>query len=528
MKALSLLAAAVLPLQAQTASPALGRGSFNGLKARVTAIRFFEGGGTIPDSKSRVVTTRFDAFATRFIDVELELEYPKASRQTDFQVACRFEAPGTEPREALIKGKVEPGWTGSYHAAGAGSGNRGSWSEGTYRVTCTEEGQVVASTAIEVLKRPPAVAALGATLTHFKFYQSLGERMPIESRRYGTRFDARFARWIKLEFGLSYPALAAAVSFTVECAFRFPDGTSHPLTLSRRAQAGWTISVLSTGLGADRPGSWPNGSYQVSCRNEGKEFASGGFEVFGAGAPPPVATALVPGTRLRFSPGPGISGDAFDAGSFDSLFAEAAVPARLAGDSTEFACMVTDPAGIPTPFRLGARLADKSVIGTGAVVLPGEPRMRGKYRVECRSGTRISVAERFELTGKPDLPVADARVLGTALYEGSDETPDDESAAGTSFRAPEVRSFWVEALLDHPSETTPGDLPVSCRIVDSKKATVADTGNQSLPVDPGERWILFRQRLTILPRKKWIPGRYTLTCAGAGVTFLTLGFDLTR
>jgi len=528
MMLLPLLAIAAFPVQTQTTPVTLGRGPFGGLKARVTAIRFFESGGRIPDAKSRVVTRRFDAFAARFINVELELEYPKASAPTEFQVSCRFEAPGTEPREAVVKGKVEPGWTGSYHTAGAGSGNRGTWSEGVYRVTCVEEGQVVATTSIEVVKRPPAVAALGATLTHFKFYQSLGERMPIESRRYGTRFDARFARWIKLEFGLAYPPLSAPVAFTIECAFRYPDGSAHPVTLTRRAQAGWTISVLSAGLGADRPGSWPNGTYQVSCRNEGQEFASGGFEVFGAGAPPPVATALVPGTRLRFFPRPGAAGDSFESGAFDTLFAEAAVPVRLAGDSTEFSCEVTDPAGIPMPFKLAALVADKSVTGTGAIALPGEPRMRGKYRVECRSGTKTSVAERFELVGKPDLPTADARVLGMALYEGGEETPDDESVAGTSFRATEVRSFWVEALLDHPSETTPGDLPVSCRIVDAKKAAFADTGMLSLPVDPGARWMLFRRRLTVFARKKWLPGRYTLSCAAGPVTFVTIGFDLTR
>ena len=70
-------------------------------------MRFPESGGSIPDAKSRVVTRRFDAFAARFINVELELEYPKASVLTEFQVSCRFEAPGTAPREAVVKGKVE-------------------------------------------------------------------------------------------------------------------------------------------------------------------------------------------------------------------------------------------------------------------------------------------------------------------------------------------------------------------------------------------------------------------------------------
>ena len=70
--------------------------------------------------------------------------------------------------------------------------------------------------------------------------------------------------------------------------------------------------------------------------------------------------------------------------------------------------------------------------------------------------------------------------------------------------------------------------PVSCRIGDSRKATFADTGMQSLPVDPGARWILIRQRLSVVSGKKWVPGRYTLNCAAGPVTFLTIGFDLTR
>jgi hypothetical protein len=74
MMVLLLLATAALPPQTQSTPATLGRGPFNGLKARVTAIRFFEGGGNIPDQRSRVVATRFDAFATRFINVELELK----------------------------------------------------------------------------------------------------------------------------------------------------------------------------------------------------------------------------------------------------------------------------------------------------------------------------------------------------------------------------------------------------------------------------------------------------------------------
>jgi hypothetical protein len=71
--------------------PVLGKAPFNRLKARATAIRFFESGGAATAAKDRVFSTRFDALTTRFINLELELEYPKAVQRTGFQVECRFE-----------------------------------------------------------------------------------------------------------------------------------------------------------------------------------------------------------------------------------------------------------------------------------------------------------------------------------------------------------------------------------------------------------------------------------------------------
>ena len=102
-------------------SATLGKASFNGLKARVAAIRFFESGGALPDPKQRVFSTRFDAFTTRFIFFELELAYAAAPRRTEFQVECAFLAPDGTERRRIVSGAVEQGWTGSYHAAGVGS-----------------------------------------------------------------------------------------------------------------------------------------------------------------------------------------------------------------------------------------------------------------------------------------------------------------------------------------------------------------------------------------------------------------------
>ncbi|HJR35973.1 MAG TPA: hypothetical protein VJ817_13545, partial [Gemmatimonadales bacterium] len=252
------------------------------LKAKVTAIRLFESGADVPDREARTITATFDALTTRFINIELELQYPRVSRPTEFEIGCRFDGPDSTARTPAVRGSVDPGWAGSYHTAGWGARNRGMWPEGTYKVTCQGDGKTVAVSEFKVVKAPAAVDALGASLTHLRFFQSLAERLPVETRRYGTRFDARTARWIKAEFGLVYPPRATVTNFAVECVFTFPDGTTRAVKAERRVPAGWTGSVHTQGIGQDRPGGWPPGGYRVGCSSDGREFAAGNFEIFGA------------------------------------------------------------------------------------------------------------------------------------------------------------------------------------------------------------------------------------------------------
>ncbi len=514
------------------ASPPPGKPAppLGGLKAKVVAVRLFESGGEVPDRKNRVITTTFDALTTRFINLELELEYPAAARRTEFEVPCKIEGPDSVARMPVVKGAIEPGWVGSYHNIGWGARNRGLWPEGAYRITCREQGQVLASTEFKVVKAAAAVGALGASLTHLRFFQSLTERLPVEGRLYGTRFDARAARWVKTEFGLVYPPVAAPVTFTVECVYTFPDGTLRPVSVERRVPAGWTGSVHAQGLGWEQPGNWPPGIYRVSCRNEGKEFAAGSFEVFDGKAP----AAPTSGGSLKFlgrksgTPGPSPYAQSFEVGGIDTLYAEASVPSRSAGDSTGFRCNVTDPAGITSGFPLPGEVRDRALVGSGPMGPLGAPRLRGTYRVECRVGARALAADRFEMTGAPDLPALDARLVASAFYEGADTPPDDEAVPDVTFAAPRVRSLWLVALLDHPGELGAGTLTYSCRISGARNAMISDTGPQRVSVAAGDRSILLRQRLAPPPRQRWAPGRYGIACSSGGVTFLKTGFDLTR
>jgi hypothetical protein len=502
---------------------------FGALKARVAAVRLFESGGEVPDRKNRVVATSFDALTTRFINLELELVYPSAPRHMEFEVPCRIEGPDSTARVPVVKVEVDAGWAGSYHTTGWGARNRGMWPEGTYRVTCREQGQPVATAEFKVVKTPAAVAALDASLTHLRFFQSLGAHLPVESRLSGTRFDTRTVRWIKTEFGLVYPPAPAPVSFSVECVYTFPEGTLRPVTVERRIPAGWTGSVHAQGVGFEQAGHWPPGNYRVSCRSEGREFAAGSFEVFDAASATPTA-----GGTLRFfgrkagAAGPPAYGQAFEAGAFDTLYAEASIPSRAAGDSTAFRCAVTDPAGVTSGFSLNGEVRERALVGTGRMTALEAPKLRGTYRVECKAGARALAFERFEITGAPELPSLDARLVASAFYEGGDVAPDDEAVPDVTFSAGKARSLWLVALFDHPTDAGAGAFTHSCRITGARNAVISDTGPQQVTVAPGERAVVLRQRFVPRPRQGWTAGRYTVTCSSGGTAFFKSSIDLGR
>lgn len=507
----------------------LGRSWFNGLKARVATVRFFESAGGIPDPKNRVAATRFDALTTRFINLELELEYAKAAKRTPIRVECHFEGPAGAARDLVLSGNVEAGWTGSYHAGGTGSPERGRWAEGVYKVGCREAGQLVVATEIEVVKSAAAVRKLGAAVVQMKFFQSQTERLPVETRRYSTRFDTRTAQWIKTEFALVYPQASTPVTFTVECAYVFPDNSVQRVSVERQIPAGWTGSVHAQGIAVEH---WPVGKYSVSCWNNGEKMAERRFEIFDSG----VGNRESGAGKLKFfarkdadTAAAPASAASFVLGSYDTLYTEASMPVRMPADSASFGCVVTDPAGITSGFALKGEVLEKEklLVARGPVGTLDPPKLRGAYRVECRTGARALVTDRFEVTGKPDLADLDARLVGVALFAGGDEPPGDEAVADVVFSVAKLGSLWLVALLDHPVEKA-GALTYSCKVTGLRNLVVSTSEPQSVPVAAGDRTIVLRQRLAPAARQRWVAGKYSLTCASGGTILVKEGLDLTR
>jgi serine/threonine protein kinase len=121
------------------------------LQANVTDMRFFEGGYDIPPRDERQYTTRFAQSDTRYINYELNLEFPEPGHQVEFQVEAVYYRPdGTELTTLSADYHLEADWTTSWHAKGWGWDEPGNWPVGTYDVELYVDGYLIAFGVFEV------------------------------------------------------------------------------------------------------------------------------------------------------------------------------------------------------------------------------------------------------------------------------------------------------------------------------------------------------------------------------------------
>jgi hypothetical protein len=121
------------------------------LNARVIALRFYESGNEDLPREEIVYQQRFASDTTRYINWELDLEYPAPGRRTEFEItAIWYQDKGTSSWEEIYRrtrvAYVEADWTGSYHASGYGCDDpENCWEIGTYRIDLYVEGKKIAS-----------------------------------------------------------------------------------------------------------------------------------------------------------------------------------------------------------------------------------------------------------------------------------------------------------------------------------------------------------------------------------------------
>ena len=190
---------------------------------------------------------------------------------------------------------------------------------------------------------------------------------------------------------------------------------------------------------------------------------------------------------------------AFELGAFDSLFVEASLPVRAAADSTGFRCHVSDPAGT-TAFSLDGEVRDQVLRAAGPLssgcAAPARCISRGVPGRESRRAGGPVYGDRSSGPVRRRRPAGERRPL-----RGADAAPDDESVPDVISSAAKVRSLWLIALLDHPTDQGGTTFPFSCRLLNARNVALADTGPQAVNLAAGDRAIVLRQRLALLPKQ---------------------------
>ena len=128
--------------------PAKGSRYIDFLNAKVTEIKFFEGGYDAPAKDQRFYRTSFSRAGTRYVNFELNLQHPMPGKRKDFVVEhVWFNSSGNEIFRGNLNTFIQDNWSSSYHNTGYGWRETSSarWIAGTYRVDLYVNGNKIAS-----------------------------------------------------------------------------------------------------------------------------------------------------------------------------------------------------------------------------------------------------------------------------------------------------------------------------------------------------------------------------------------------
>jgi hypothetical protein len=268
-----ILAGTLVPalLQAQTFKP-----------TQVT-LRLYEGaGGGVPPAEQRVYTFYFNTLRTRFIGVEVTLEYPPASVGLLLDITCKM----TRPDGRVIDGIWHLGMgipTGSTRAVDAqtmfGAGRDG-WQAGIHKVTCAAT-QPLGETSFQMSPGPSLIVSSEVRLKDVRFFATGAELTPPAQRKYADRFSSAETARIGIELSFVHPGLSQAGEVPIDCYYLSSTGwvfgrLSFTYQLTPPAVSG----SAAEGLGWDQPGRWSKGTYLAICQMHGRPISVDRFMVW--------------------------------------------------------------------------------------------------------------------------------------------------------------------------------------------------------------------------------------------------------
>lgn len=121
-------------------------GRIPAIDAKVIALRFFESGEDDVDYDNLAYQTRFLSASSRYINWELEFEFPPLGEDLTVDIVSIYHWPdGSVMTEMTWPAELQTGWTTTWQSYGWGWSEAGNWPPGVYRVEVFAEGQRAAS-----------------------------------------------------------------------------------------------------------------------------------------------------------------------------------------------------------------------------------------------------------------------------------------------------------------------------------------------------------------------------------------------
>ena len=121
------------------------------LQAKVTEVKFYEGGVDTVPVEQRIYGNRFSRASTRLVWWDINLAYPDPGKRIDFSVeALCFRPDGTVLNRQSQNYFIQSPWTNSFHAMGFGGHAPGTWTPGIYRVELFVSGKDVGGGSFEI------------------------------------------------------------------------------------------------------------------------------------------------------------------------------------------------------------------------------------------------------------------------------------------------------------------------------------------------------------------------------------------
>lgn len=248
-----------------------------------TTIRLYEqDGGFVVGAEKRVYTSYFNTLRTRYIAVEVSLDYGAAAAGFRLTIGCQMTTPDGKVIDGIWKIGM-PIAAGSTHSVDAnimfGAGKEG-WQAGISKVTCAAS-RPLGEVSFQMSPGPSLLGDGEFRVKEVRFFPSGPTLIAPAERKYQDRFSASEATHIGIELGFLHPGWTKSGAVPIDCYYmRGAGAVLGTMSAAYQIEPPATSGAVAMGLGWDQPGHWSAGDYLAICQMHGRPIAVERFTVW--------------------------------------------------------------------------------------------------------------------------------------------------------------------------------------------------------------------------------------------------------